>query len=143
VYDAETRRADRGRQATSPANPLYVDHVKSQQVTTCCRVLGYWSSAWKKKPYWCEISRGFSMGTGLPHIGERVLRIILTWLLLYAAYCYRPGILVCHLSAVLSRSWALQKRPNRSRCRLGRHTAVCPTPCTMMGCTLRHPGEYD
>ena len=44
-----------------------------------------------------------------------------------AAYCYRPSSVVCLIvgwlvvrwSVGLSRSWTLQKRLNRSRCRLG------------------------
>jgi len=37
--------------------------------------------------------------------------------------CYRPSSVVC-LSVGLSRYWALQKRLNRSRCRLGVWTLV-------------------
>jgi len=36
-----------------------------------------------------------------------------------SAYCYRRSSVLC-LSVGLPRSWALQKRLNRSRCRLGR-----------------------
>jgi len=39
-----------------------------------------------------------------------------------AAYCYRPSSVVCLSvcrSVCLSQSWTLQKRLNRSRCRLG------------------------
>jgi len=38
-----------------------------------------------------------------------------------AAYCYRPSSVVClpvGLSVCLSQLWAMQKRLNRSRCRV-------------------------
>ena len=56
-----------------------------------------------------------------------------------AAYCCRWSGVIC-LSVSLSRSWALQKRLNRSRLRLG-----CGLACVQgirWGCTLAPSGEY-
>ena len=56
-----------------------------------------------------------------------------------AAYSYRRSSVVCR-SVRLSRSWALQKPLNRSRCHLG-----CGLGWVQgsMECTVAPPGEYD
>jgi len=49
---------------------------------------------------------------------------------------------VCR-SIGLSRSWVLQKRLNRSRCRLGCELRWVKDAIIRWGCTLALPGEYD
>jgi len=59
-----------------------------------------------------------------------------------AAYCYRRSSVV-YLSVCMSLLWALQKRLNRSRCRLGCGLGGPKEACVRWACTLTQPGEYD